>query len=140
MTRPTSFRLPEELLERIDQEAEVANVSITSLVTSLLDEGLNTRRFPGIVYRDGPAGRRAALIGGPDIWEVIRAVNEAPGKGEQRMEEVAEAVDLPLAEVRLAVDFYSSNPDAIDRRIETDEREAQRIRTLVERREHLLSS
>lgn len=73
-------------------------------------------------------------------WGVIRAVNEASGKGEQRMEQVADAVDLPLSQVALAVDFYASNPDAIDRRIETDEREAERIRSQVERREQLLSS
>ena len=86
------------------------------------------------------SGNRAALIDGPDIWEVIRMVHEAPGNGERRMEEVAEAVDLPLSQVALAVDFYASNPDAIDRRIETDEREAERTRMLLERRERLLSS
>ena len=46
--------------------------SITQLVSSLLDEGLKTRRFPGVVYRSGPVGRRAALVGGPDVWEVVR--------------------------------------------------------------------
>jgi hypothetical protein len=26
---------------------------------------------PGIAFRDGPSGRRAALAGGPDVWEAI---------------------------------------------------------------------
>ncbi|HUJ07808.1 MAG TPA: hypothetical protein VLX31_17010 [Streptosporangiaceae bacterium] len=32
---------------------------------------------PGVVFRVGPTGRRAALAGGPDVWEVIRAVRSA---------------------------------------------------------------
>jgi len=30
-------------------------------------------KYPGILLRDGPAGQRAALAGGPDVWEVIAA-------------------------------------------------------------------
>ncbi len=29
---------------------------------------------PGIAFRDGPVGRRAALAGGPDVWEVIETL------------------------------------------------------------------
>lgn len=32
---------------------------------------------PGIVFRPGPMGRRAGLIGGPDVWEAVRAVKSA---------------------------------------------------------------
>lgn len=32
---------------------------------------------PGIVFRPGPTGRRAGLAGGPDVWEVVRAVRSA---------------------------------------------------------------
>ena len=32
---------------------------------------------PGIIFRPGPTGRRAALSGGPDVWEVIRAIKSA---------------------------------------------------------------
>jgi hypothetical protein len=28
----------------------------------------------GIVFRDGPMGRRAGLAAGPDVWEVIAAM------------------------------------------------------------------
>src|SRR5258708_1732235 len=90
MTRPTSFRLTDDLLERLDAEAAATGTSMSALVVSVLDEGLKTRRFPGIVYRDGPTGRRAGLVGGPDVWEVVRAVRGAPGKGDQRVRRVAE--------------------------------------------------
>jgi len=140
MARPTSFRLPDDLLERLDHEAHASGTSITSLVATLLNEGIATRRFPGVIYRDGPTGRRAGLVTGPDIWEIVRAVREAKGRGEKRLHAVAAATALPLAQVRLAVDFYAAHPDEIDRRIEADEREADRIRELIERREQLLSS
>jgi hypothetical protein len=27
-----------------------------------------------IVFRTGPTGRRAGLVDGPDVWEIVRAV------------------------------------------------------------------
>ena len=58
MPRPASFRLDDELLKRLETESRAASVSVTSLVRSLLDEGLDIRQFPGVVYRSGPAGQR----------------------------------------------------------------------------------
>jgi len=106
----------------------------------LLREGINTRRFPGIIYRDGPTGRRAGLVAGPDVWEIIRAVSDTKGRGEKRVRAAADAIGLPVARVRLAVDFYAAHPAEIDQRIEADNREAERVRRLIARRERLLSS
>ena len=94
--RPTSFRLSDDLLERLDAEAAATGTSVSALVASVLDEGLETRQFPGIVYRDGPAGRRAGLLGGPDVWEVVRAVRGMAGQGEQRLRRVAAERALPV--------------------------------------------
>jgi hypothetical protein len=137
--RPTSFRLSEELLERVDAEAAATGTSATALVTSLLDEGLKSRRFPGVIYRSGPAGRRAALSSGADVWEIVRAVRRTPGKGERRLQRVAEETGLGLDQVRLAVNFYSAYPEEIDARIAADETAANQIRIMVDRRERLLS-
>ena len=140
MARPTSFRLPEDLLERLDSEASASGTSATALVTGLLDEGLKTRKFPGIVYRSGPAGRRAALANGPDVWEVVRAVRRTRGKGEPRLRQVAEASGLTIDQVRLAVEFYTAFPDEVDARIAADDEAARQVREAIERRERLLSS
>src|ERR1700686_3386571 len=140
MTRSTSFRLPDDLLARVDAEAIATGTSVTSLVTSLLDEGLKSRRFPGVVYRNGPAGRRAGLARGPDVWEGIRAVRSAPGRGEGRLHVVAESSGVALDEVRLAVDFYAAFPDEIDARIAADEQAQLGLRQAIDRRERLLSS
>lgn len=139
MGRPTSFRLPDDLLARLEDEASAKGTSVSALVAALLDEGLKTRRFPGIVYRDGPTGRRAALVGGPDVWEVIRDVRAASGKGEQRIRRVAQTSGLPDQQVRLAVDFYAAFPEEIDARLAADERAATRLRESLARRDQLIS-
>ncbi len=140
MPRPTSFRLSEELLERIEDESRSVGGSITQLVSSLLDEGLKTRRFPGVVYRSGPLGRRAALVGGPDVWEVVRDLAAAPGRGMDRVETLVAETGLTAASVLLAADFYGSFPEEIDALIEADERAAEEVRRQTRRRERLLSS
>ncbi|MDQ3978235.1 MAG: hypothetical protein M3314_01605 [Actinomycetota bacterium] len=139
MARPTSFRLPSGLLARLEEEAANTGSTVTALVSRLLDEGLKTRRFPGIVYRDGPAGRRAGLAGGPDVWELVRAVKAAGGEGQHRLRQVADELGLPLSHVSRAIDFYVAFPDEIDERIATDERSAARVRELIERRDRLMS-
>ncbi|HEX5266297.1 MAG TPA: hypothetical protein VFW24_05950 [Acidimicrobiales bacterium] len=140
MARPTSFRLPEDLLERLDSEASASGTSATALVAGLLDEGLKTRKFPGIVYRSGPTGRRAGLANGPDLWEVVRAVRRTRGKGEPRLRQVAEDSGLTIDQVRLAVEFYTAFPDEVDARIAADDEAARQVREAIERRERLLSS
>ncbi len=140
MPRPTSFRLEDELLERLEAEGRAASMSTTSLVSSLLDEGLKTREFPGVVYRPGPTGRRAGLVGGPDVWEVIRDLRGWSGRGMERIEGIAEELDLSVSMVGLAADFYSAFPEEIDTRIEANEQAAEQIRSRIEQRENLLSS
>jgi hypothetical protein len=137
--RPTSFRLPDGLLRRLEEEASATGMSVSALVSSLLDEGLKTRHFPGIVYRDGPAGRRAGLMGGPDVWEVIRDFRAASGRGEPRIRRVAQNSGATPGQVRLAVDFYSAFPDEIDARIAADERVAAHVRETLTRRDQLLA-
>ncbi|HEY8827925.1 MAG TPA: hypothetical protein VIM17_09225 [Jatrophihabitantaceae bacterium] len=140
MTRPTSFRLPANLLDRLDDAAASSGTSATALVTAMLDEGLKTRRFPGVVYRDGPTGRRAALAGGPDVWEVVRAVTSSSGSGQQRMRAAAKQRDLTVDRIRLAIDFYASFPGEVDERIAADERAAARVREAASRREQLFAT
>lgn len=140
MARPTSFRLPDGLLDRVEAEARSTGVTLTALVASLLDEGLVVRRFPGIVYRDGATGRRAALAGGPDVWEVIRDLRTTTGEPVDRVSATAAATGLMPRQVQNAIDFYVANPDAIDEQIADDEAAAARVRLQVERRARLLSS
>ena len=71
-------------------------------------------RHPGIVFRPGPAGRRPALAGGPDLWEVIRVVRNVEARGDKAIAEAASWLGLSAAQVRIAVDYYADYPAEID--------------------------
>ncbi|MEI6621016.1 MAG: hypothetical protein WCP28_03840 [Actinomycetes bacterium] len=73
--------------------------------------------FPGIVFKDGPSGRRAALTYGPDVWEVVRFLKEVDERGEGAVEAASEVLALPVARIRLAMQYYAEFPDEIDARI-----------------------
>ena len=137
MARPTSFRLSSDLLAWLDEEASATGMTVSALVTGLLEEGLRIRRFPGVVFRDGPAGRRAGLVGGPDVWEVIRDVRATSGRGETKIRRVAADAGLSVSQVRLAVEYYAAFPDEIDARLAAEERAAVQLRELVTRRDRL---
>ncbi|MGI8461149.1 MAG: hypothetical protein ACR2OC_05865 [Solirubrobacterales bacterium] len=72
---------------------------------------------PGIVFRDGPAGRRAGLSGGPDIWEVVATLRSGATEGEAAMREVAEILNLPVDRVQTALGYFAAYPDEIDERV-----------------------
>lgn len=79
---------------------------------------------PGVVFRDGPTGRRAGLAGGPDLWEVIAAVRGSGVEGESALASAAEWGGLTIAEVRTAIRYYAEYQDEIDERIDRNLEEA----------------
>lgn len=139
MPRPTSFRLPEDLLRRLDDEASTTGTTVTALVSELLEEGLDQRRHPGIVFRGGPSRRRAAVAGGPDVWEVIRDLGGLGGPEDVRIRALADAVGIDPHRVGLAVDYYVDHREEIDERIAADEAAAARVRLQLERRAQLFA-
>ncbi len=140
MVAATSYRLDEDLKQRLADQAAAEGVTETALVTRLLAEGLATTAHPGIVYRAGPTGRRAALAGGPDVWEVVVAVRHAAGRGDGKIG--AAATELGLAEhlVRLVVDFAATHAEEVEARIADNEVAADRARILARKRDALLAS
>src|ERR1700736_5874402 len=75
---PIPVRFDPEVARRLSSfAASHPGLSLSAAANLLVDEGLRTDEYPGVVFRDGPAGRRAGLAGGPDVWEVIRAVKSA---------------------------------------------------------------
>ena len=73
--------------------------------------------FRGIVFRDGPTGRRAVLVGGPDIWEVIASLKSCKPRGEEAIPATAELLNLTESQVWTALRYYNVFPDEIDWRI-----------------------
>jgi len=71
-----------------------------------------------ITFRDGPTGRRAALIDGPDIWEVVQTVDSHPGDREAAILAAVELLNLTEQQVRAAIDYRAANREEIDARID----------------------
>ncbi len=70
-----------------------------------------------ITFRDGPTGRRAGLIGGPDVWEVAMWLDEL-GSAKDPAADLAsdEVVSRPQIDAVLA--YRAAYPDEIQARIE----------------------
>ncbi|MGH3327667.1 MAG: hypothetical protein ACRDPT_07745 [Streptomycetales bacterium] len=140
MPASVSYRLDPDLKKRLSERARVEGVTETSLVERLLDEALKIAAHPGVVYRGGPAGRRAALAGGPDVWEVVVSLRHSGKRGEARVRAAAEQLGLPERLVRIAVAFASAHPDEIDTMIVRNEAAAARAEKAARDRERLLTS
>ncbi|MGH3898353.1 MAG: hypothetical protein ACRDTA_08875 [Pseudonocardiaceae bacterium] len=131
MTSPRSVRFEGEVLQRLDGYVRSHPGTSISAVTNLfVDEALRAEEHPGITFRPGPTGRRAGLIGGPDVWEVIDTlliVREAqPGLADDALiAATAEATGLPERKVRTAVRYYSAYRKDIDDRISANHEAAQ---------------
>ena len=69
---------------------------------------------PGIVFKDGPAGRRAALALGPDVWEVISMAQEIDARGPRAVAAIADTLNLPETRVETALRYYAAYPTEID--------------------------
>lgn len=135
VTEVVSLPISQDLAERLRAEGEASDQPPPVLAASLIDEGLKARRFPGIVYRDGPSGRRASLADGPDVWQIIRALREVPPGEHDPAETVCVEADLCTRQVRLAVQFYEAYPTEIEAKISDNRAAAVRIEEMIAERE-----
>src|SRR4051812_5346395 len=112
---PVSVRFRERrVVEQLRTEATARGLSSSALAEQLIDEGLRSRRHPLVAFRDGPSGRRAALVGGPDVSEVIGGL---VGGDVPVAKRVARAVDVfgwRPEQVDAALTYYAEFTDEID--------------------------
>ena len=115
-------------------------LSMSAAANLLVDEGLRMAEHPGMVFRDGPTGRRAGLVGGPDVWEVIRAVKSARA-AEPHLAEgevlglVADNSGVPGRLVSIAIRYWAAYPDEVEARIAAGD-EAEATAEMAWQREH----
>ena len=75
---------------------------------------------PMIRFADGPAGRRARLLGtGKDVWEVIAVVKDNRGDGA----EAARYLEMPVGLIQAAIAYYGAYTVEVDQQIEANEQE-----------------
>jgi hypothetical protein len=126
MSTSVAIRFDDEFLTDLRRFAERRGANLSAATQMLILETLRRERVPGIVFRDGPAGRRSAVEGGPDVWKIVDAVKGA-GVGSEA-ERVAAATGLTARVIEIAPAYYSRYPDEIDAWITENEREAEEAR------------
>jgi hypothetical protein len=128
-TKSFSARFSAEVVDRLDAHSTRLGQSKARVAERLIEDGLRTEEFPGIIFRSGPAGRRAGIAGGPDVWEIVRDLKGAAHEGaKDPIETVSHTSGLDRGKVELAASYYAAYPDDVDERIRMDEQAAERLR------------
>src|ERR1700689_2449453 len=118
---PLSVRLNDATIARLGRHAQRVHLAPRTLAQRYVEEGLRMDEHPLIRFAEGPAGRRARLIGtGKDVWEVIATVRDNGGDAA----ESAGYLEVPLGLVQAAISYYGAYRDEIDQWIEANEQQA----------------
>lgn len=123
-TQTFSARWDAAVVERLAPRSQLAGTNKSRLAERYVDEGTRMDEHPGIVFRAGPSGRRAALAGGPDVWEVMATLKAGEARGEAAIAPTAELLELTEPQVRTAVRYYGAYPEEIDERVRRNVEEA----------------
>ena len=105
-----SVRLHPATLRRLVAQARRRGVPKTSVAEQYLEEAVRMADHPGIVFRDGAGGRRAALVGHRlDVWQVVETVQQEDGD----IEAAAGYLGISPGLVGAAVGYYADYPDEV---------------------------
>jgi hypothetical protein len=128
-----------DVLERLERRSQEAQTNKSRLAERYVDEGTRMDAHPGIVFRDGPSGRRAALAAGPDVWEVMATIRMGDASGDAAIGAAAEILTISPSQVRVAVRYYGAYPDEIDERVRRNLDEADAAEAAWEREQAALA-
>jgi hypothetical protein len=138
MTRSTtSLRLEDGLRSRLAAMAVAEGTTLTALVERCLREAIAMADHPGIVFKPGPSGRRAALAGGPDVWEIASALRLTSGAETERVAALAAEFGLHERQILIALDYYTAHRNDVDARVHANDRALEQAqRTAADRSRH----
>jgi len=122
MSVNVSVRLEDGLAERLRLRARAAGETMSDRLRRYAEEGTRRDEHPLITFRDGPTGRRAGLVGGPDAWEMAMWVEDLSSEADPIAALVEESV-LARAQIEAALRYRTAYPDEIDARIELHRQE-----------------
>jgi sulfur carrier protein ThiS len=135
----TSVRLDDELREDLAAAAAAEGTTVTELIERFAREGLASAAHPGIVFKPGPSGRRAALAGGPDVWEIAAALRHVRGSEPKRVAALAEQFGMHERQVVIALNYAAAHRDEIEERIRINDRALEEAERVAVERERLLA-
>jgi hypothetical protein len=142
---PRSIRFDESVSARLTSYvASHPGWSGSSAANRFVDEALRMDEHPGIFFRDGATGRRAVLIAGPDVWEVIREVKltrsaEPTLDADEITVLVSTNSGVSVRVIDIALRYWSAYPTEIDAWITEAEAFEEQALQAWERRQALLA-
>jgi hypothetical protein len=116
MSVNASVRLDDTLAERLRLRARAAGESLSDRLRRYADEGSRRDEHPLITFQDGPAGRRAAVVGGPDVWEIVMWLHDLAEEKDAANVLAAEQ-GISRALVDAALRYREAYPDEVEARI-----------------------
>ncbi len=120
MAKARGLRVPEGLEREIERETKRRGTSWSATAIELLDEAVRMRRVPGVVFTQGPAGRRATVAGsGLDVWEIVRTWHQDVDRDYLELRKVYAWLTEP--QLRAALTYYELYADEIDQRLDLEE-------------------
>jgi predicted transcriptional regulator len=122
MSVNVSVRLDDALAERLRMRARAAGESLSERLRRYAEEGARREEHPLITFRDGPAGRRAGLLGGPDVWEVTMWLDDLAAEPDP-IATLIEDSTLTRPQIDAALRYRAAYPEEIVARIELHRRE-----------------
>ena len=135
-----SIRFSDDPLhKRLKACAEQRRIAISALAERLIDEGLRMEAHPAVVFRNGPAGRRAVLVGGPEVADAVSSMISGDVPADDRRGRTADLMNLSTAMVDAALAYYADYTDEIDSEIEARERQAVEAEAAWNRQRTLLN-
>ena len=117
MSVNVSVRLDDRLAERLRLRARAAGESLSDRLRRYAEEGARRDEHPMITFRDGPSGRRAGLMGGPDVWEVAMWTDDLASAKDPAAALAADGV-VSRPQIDAALAYRAAYPDEIQARIE----------------------
>jgi hypothetical protein len=122
MSVNVSVRLDDSLADRLRLRARAAGETLSDRLRRYAEEGTRREEHPMVTFRDGPTGRRAKLVDGPDIWEVVMWIEDLAAESEPATT-LARELGLTLPQIDAALCYRAAYPDEIAARIELHRRE-----------------
>lgn len=117
MSVNVSVRLDDALAEHLRLRARAAGETLSDRLRRYAEEGARREEHPLITFRDGPTGRRAGLLGGPDVWEVAMWVDDLAAEADPPAA-LLEDSTLTRSHLDAALRYRAAYPDEIAARIE----------------------
>jgi len=117
-----SVRLEDGLAQRLRLRARAAGETLSDRLRRYAEEGVRRDEHPLITFRDGPTGRRAGVLGGPDVWEIAMWADDL-GAEVDPVEGLVEESVLTRSQIEAALRYRVAYPDEIEARIELHRRE-----------------